>query len=740
MWTSPFSSMTTVQFSNFWLVAPSMDTPLRVIAGAAAAGPAAATSAAARQRASGRIRSTPSPGRACASRSRPAGRASGSTDRRAARSQYSTRSGRRSLPARAQRTEHASHAARFRAPEHLVDLEREPGVEAALEEPAREVLRVHLPPRRREQHRHPLLETVAPNHVRGPAEVLLGADDELHLVMRHEAIEVREVVGDLAGAGRLHVHDPDRRGRKHVERPLAVGLYRDLVARGDELLGEARKVLLQERLAAGEEDEPRRVSRHRRDDLVTGHVRPAVERVCRVAVAAAQVAAREAYEDARASGAGPLALDGEEDLGDPHPGVVAHPGDRSTPGRRSDAGALLRGRAGARERDGRPSLAVPSAAEAPELRLHPARVDAEPIWDLPVAEVAEDPVRPGVVCHERDLLVPERVEEPAQVADAGLHVHRRIASVLPLEPGTLDLAPERRLAQLHEAAGAAIGERSGIVGRLDLDEGEDEQRVDAGRLRLADQGARDAPSVGVLELRDAQPELNVHPLHPPRRPRLGAVRQPPVGRAQHRGDDPIGLAERPRERERRDERQHAERDAREPPGAGCPHPVDRSFASASTRWATASTRFWSASMSVCVGMRKRLAVRRTASSMAFSISWRWLVSRSPNSRACRRTSSVENPAASASFPRTFSASCSAAFTPASALDHASLNISSMSGIATPPPTGASSSSGASGRPSRCAARAGRAPSRARPPGPSSRRRGTRSPCPADPSSAPAPLP
>src|SRR6266540_2485482 len=668
MWTSPFSSMTTVQFSNFWLVAPSMDTPLRVIAGAAAAGPAAATSAAARQRASGRIRSTPSPGRACASRSRPAGRASGSTDRRAARSQYSTRSGRRSLPARAQRTEHASHAARFRAPEHLVDLEREPGVEAALEEPAREVLRVHLPPRRREQHRHPLLETVAPNHVRGPAEVLLGADDELHLVMRHEAIEVREVGGDLAGAGRLHVHDPDRRGRKHVERPLAVGLYRDLVARGDELLGEARKVLLQERLAAGEEDEPRRVSRHRRDDLVTGHVRPAVERVCRVAVAAAQVAAREAYEDARASGAGPLALDGEEDLGDPHPGVVAHPGDRSTPGRRSDAGALLRGRAGARERDGRPSLAVPSAAEAPELRLHPARVDAEPIWDLPVAEVAEDPVRPGVVCHERDLLVPERVEEPAQVADAGLHVHRRIASVLPLEPGTLDLAPERRLAQLHEAAGAAIGERSGIVGRLDLDEGEDEQRVDAGRLRLADQGARD------------------------------------------------------------------------PPGAGCPHPVDRSFASASTRWATASTRFWSASMSVCVGMRKRLAVRRTASSMAFSISWRWLVSRSPNSRACRRTSSVENPAASASFPRTFSASCSAAFTPASALDHASLNISSMSGIATPPPTGASSSSGASGRPSRCAARAGRAPSRARPPGPSSRRRGTRSPCPADPSSAPAPLP
>src|SRR5207302_6897078 len=74
--------------------------------------------------------------------------------------------------------------------------------------------------------------------------------------------------------------------------------------------------LLRERLAAGDFDQLAAVALYTRDHVIDGNLLAAGERVFRVAPSAAQIAPRQAHEDAWPAGMGRLALDALKDLRD----------------------------------------------------------------------------------------------------------------------------------------------------------------------------------------------------------------------------------------------------------------------------------------------------------------------------------------------------------------------------------------------------------------------------------------
>src|SRR5512142_798450 len=86
-----------------------------------------------------------------------------------------------------------SHTPGLRPPDDLVDLEREPGVEPARQDPGRQIAGLDLAPHRREEHLYPALQRVAPDHLARPGEVGLRGHHELHLVAGGQPVQVAQI-------------------------------------------------------------------------------------------------------------------------------------------------------------------------------------------------------------------------------------------------------------------------------------------------------------------------------------------------------------------------------------------------------------------------------------------------------------------------------------------------------------------------------------------------------------------
>ena len=158
-------------------------------------------------------------------------------------------------------------------------------------------------------------EVVARDDVARVLVVLAILDDELHLVVRAQPVEVAPVVPlGLAAARALHVENGDDLGGHALGAAVSAGLEQHRAAALEQRLHQRVHVLLQQRLAAGDLDErtvvPLDLGEHCRQRTLVAFV----ERVRRVAPRAAQVARGEPDEDARPARVGRLALDRVENL------------------------------------------------------------------------------------------------------------------------------------------------------------------------------------------------------------------------------------------------------------------------------------------------------------------------------------------------------------------------------------------------------------------------------------------
>ena len=122
----------------------------------------------------------------------------------------------------------------------------------------------------------------------------------------------------LAAAGALHVDDRACTALRQAREPgtMAAGLDEDFVALLNERLHQRIDVRLEHRLAAGQLDQLAVEPGHFGDDGLDGHLVAFGEGIRRVAPRAAQIARREADEDARAPDVRGLALNRQVDLVD----------------------------------------------------------------------------------------------------------------------------------------------------------------------------------------------------------------------------------------------------------------------------------------------------------------------------------------------------------------------------------------------------------------------------------------
>lgn len=158
---------------------------------------------------------------------------------------------------------------------------------------------------------------MAANHLQRPVIVGTIGDDELDLIVRPQVLEVRpQVALGFAAAGRLQVHDADGAGIARADVDRAAGLDQQRPARIAQSRDEFVHACLQQRLAAGDLDQLRRVHHHFCDNVVDRARRAFLEGVLRVAITAAQMAASQSHEHARHARPGRFALDRVEDFGD----------------------------------------------------------------------------------------------------------------------------------------------------------------------------------------------------------------------------------------------------------------------------------------------------------------------------------------------------------------------------------------------------------------------------------------
>src|SRR3990172_849345 len=140
----------------------------------------------------------------------------------------------------------------------------------------------------------------------------------------------------------------------------------------------------------------------------------------------------------------------------------------------------------------RPEPQVERAPEAIELLFHLARVRLEPRRDAPAREEPLDAPRPGVVGHEREVRrAVERIEQPPEVADSSLYVRLWIQGVAAPRAGPLQLLAQRRDAYLHEPERTRARPGTRIERRLDVDQRQDEEGIDAGGAGLLQHRLRD---------------------------------------------------------------------------------------------------------------------------------------------------------------------------------------------------------------------------------------------------------
>jgi len=161
-------------------------------------------------------------------------------------------------------------------------------------------------------------------------------------------------------------------------------------------------------------------------------------------------------------------------------------------------GAEARGRPGRRRERGQgalPRVVAPGGGEPRRGLAHLRRVTEEARGDPAGVGVPPDGARSGVVRHERELDVAERVHEPAEVAHAGAHVRDRVERVGGGEARAPRLFTHRRVDQLHEPDRAGRRHGAGVEAGLDPENGQDEERIE--RAGLLEHRPRDAGPLGL---------------------------------------------------------------------------------------------------------------------------------------------------------------------------------------------------------------------------------------------------
>src|SRR6266581_345892 len=210
-----------------------------------------------------------------------------------------------------------SSSAALRAPQHFVKLELHAHRQTVAQYPLRQPGRRKAFPDRRKQHRAALRQAVFVQLLDGPAIVGLVGEHELDFVARGEKLEILQaVLGRLARARRLEVHDPGDAGidAANIERTARLQRYR--ISRVAEHRQQARAGLLCQGFAAGDADRRAAEVSNPLEDGLDGHRAAPGEGVLGVAPDAAQRATGQPHEYRRQTGASGLALDRVENLAD----------------------------------------------------------------------------------------------------------------------------------------------------------------------------------------------------------------------------------------------------------------------------------------------------------------------------------------------------------------------------------------------------------------------------------------
>src|SRR5436190_15167834 len=183
---------------------------------------------------------------------------------------------------------------RLRRPDVFMQLQLQPRGHTVLEHPFRKRLRIQDAVDRREQNRGTAPgEPATVDHVARELVVAAVLDHELHLIVRREAIEVRQVVARrLAAAGTFDVDDLHDGVRHAPDRTMAAGFEQHGSPARQQLVHQFVHVLMQKRLAAGDFEERTPVPLGLHHHLIHRHLPSLVERIRRIAPRTAQAARR----------------------------------------------------------------------------------------------------------------------------------------------------------------------------------------------------------------------------------------------------------------------------------------------------------------------------------------------------------------------------------------------------------------------------------------------------------------
>jgi hypothetical protein len=139
-------------------------------------------------------------------------------------------------------------------------------------------------------------------------------------------------------------------------------------------------------------------------------------------------------------------------------------------------------------------------------------VPPQPLRDAAVPEVPADPVRAGVVRHEREIEARERGHHAVEVPHAGPDVRHRVERIGVAEAGAQRLLPHGRDEELHQPPRPGAGHRVDVEARLHVDDGQHEQRVHPRSRGLLEDGTgHDRALRGVEAARPAL-HLVIHPV------------------------------------------------------------------------------------------------------------------------------------------------------------------------------------------------------------------------------------
>jgi hypothetical protein len=188
----------------------------------------------------------------------------------------------------------------FRGPDVLVDLQVESRFQLVAKHPGDEVAWLDLAKAGRKQHLAALFEAAFQNDLLRPGIIFAGADDKFDGVTPREMFKVGPMIlAHFARCRCFDIENDDDVARKHRNFAMATGLDHHLVAKGEEILGEDRKLWLQEGLASREEDEAGASRFDVGKDRLPIDLLPPREGIFGITIATAEIAGREAHQGTR---------------------------------------------------------------------------------------------------------------------------------------------------------------------------------------------------------------------------------------------------------------------------------------------------------------------------------------------------------------------------------------------------------------------------------------------------------